>query len=114
MAYELNKAEPRLFSKFNAKNNSNTYNVTLAQAAEASSAAPLYFSPKEWEDKWNPGKNEVLIDGGVIANNPALYAYIHANEISNHDAVRMVSLGTGTKQVTPIDPQEMSVLSWVK
>lgn len=80
MAYSFNDAEPRLYSKYNAKKNPNTYNITLAQAAEASSAAPIYFDPKEILNGW--GENEVLIDGGVIANNPTLYAYILATEFN--------------------------------
>jgi patatin-like phospholipase/acyl hydrolase len=64
-------------------NNPKTYNITLAQATEASSAAPTYFDPKVLENEWDPSQPEVLIDGALIANNPALYAYIMATEFNN-------------------------------
>jgi len=41
---------------------------------------------------------ELQIDGGVICNNPGLYAYYMAKEFHNHSKIRLVSLGTGEKQ----------------
>jgi len=55
-----------------AKHDPDTYNLKLFDAAAATSSAPLY-----WELKKTPlpgGDSEVLIDGGVIENNPAIYA----------------------------------------
>lgn len=46
VAYEYNSHEPRLFTKYTAKVDPDNYNVTLSNAAEASSAAPVYFDPK--------------------------------------------------------------------
>jgi patatin-like phospholipase/acyl hydrolase len=38
----------------------------------------------------------VLVDGGIIANEPALYSYLHAvYSLKKPDNIRMVSIGTG-------------------
>lgn len=47
------------------------YNVSLSDATEASAAAPVYFNPKTIDDM-------VLIDGGLLANDPSLVALMHA------------------------------------
>jgi patatin-like phospholipase/acyl hydrolase len=69
VSFEYNTHQPRLFTKWSAKANPEIYNVSLAEASEASSAAPGYFDPKVLG-------SQVLIDGGVIANEPAFYAYL--------------------------------------
>jgi patatin-like phospholipase/acyl hydrolase len=71
VSYEWNSHEPRIFSKYTANLDPPTYNVSITNAAQASSSAPIYFDPKVIEE-------QVLIDGGVIANEPALYAYLHS------------------------------------
>jgi len=43
---------------------------------------------------------EFQIDGGVICNNPSLYAYQMAKVLKNKPNVRMLSLGTGLKPFT--------------
>jgi patatin-like phospholipase/acyl hydrolase len=53
-------------------------NVFIRDAAQASSAAPIYFDPKKIE-----GISDALIDGGVIANSPAFYSYLHVKYILN-------------------------------
>jgi len=47
--------------------------LKLGDATGASSAAPTFFDPKTHYDGYN--MKELLIDGGVIFNNPAMYAY---------------------------------------
>ena len=42
----------------------------------------------------------IFIDGGVIANDPALMAYIHASYNLNKKKIRIVSLGTGMSNTT--------------
>ena len=95
-SYEFNGKQPRFFSKFfNAMDP--LYDVTLATAVGGSSSAPLYFDPKEYINEYNI-TNE-LIDGGIICNNPSLYAYLMASELKevpNH--IEIVSLGTGTAE----------------
>lgn len=66
---------------------------SIVEVADASSAAPTYFPTVETSSdphRW-------LVDGGLAANNPAACALAEA--IRNGytpDAIRIVSLGTGT------------------
>ncbi len=53
--------------------------MLMIDAARATSAAPLYFAPKYTLSP--EGEKMALIDGGVIANNPALLAYIEARKL---------------------------------
>lgn len=46
VSYDYNAHKPRLFSKYYANRTPELYNVTFADASEASSAAPIYFDPK--------------------------------------------------------------------
>lgn len=70
------------------------YNETLVRdAARATSAAPLYFSPKIMFDE--DGCKLALLDGGLIANNPALFAYIEAKKLyPNAKKFTILSLST--------------------
>lgn len=48
-----------------------------------------------------------MIDGGIIANNPALLSYMYAKYILGKEDIRIMSLGTGT----PF-PSEYNIDSW--
>lgn len=72
VSYSVTKQESRIYSKYMAQHDPNIYNLRLFDAAAATSSAPLY-----WELKATSlpgGDSEVLIDGGVIENNPSIYA----------------------------------------
>lgn len=97
------------------------YNMTLFDAAAATSAAPLY-----WELKSTPlpgGDAETLIDGGVIENNPAIYAeslaLVKRMQRMKEEGVdpmkeksrpiRMISIGTGgSKEVNQFSSSKYS------
>ena len=49
----------------------------MRQVARATSAAPTYFPPEKIPTD-DPLQYYALIDGGVIANNPAMCAYAEA------------------------------------
>ena len=53
--------------------NPKIYAVYINQATQASSAAPTYFDPASNANQY--GLIEYQIDGGIIANNPAMYAF---------------------------------------
>ena len=53
--------------------NPNVYDVKIGESTGASSAAPTYFDPKKTENAY--GLTELQVDGGIICNNPSLYAY---------------------------------------
>jgi patatin-like phospholipase/acyl hydrolase len=75
VAYDYKNREPRLFSKAFAQRltNNEHYNLTLKDASEASASAPIYFDPKAYGD-------QILVDGGIIANNPAFYSYLFSKQ----------------------------------
>jgi patatin-like phospholipase/acyl hydrolase len=83
VAYDYNSQQPRFYSKYFYAEDSLIYGVEVYEATGASSAAPTYFDPKFLVSGY--GNEEVQIDGGVICNNPSLYAYqmakyLHGNE----------------------------------
>ena len=93
ISYEYNSHQPRIFSKFSDATGGSNFTVGLSNASQASSAAPVYFDPKVIGE-------QVLIDGGVIANNPALYAYLHSRYANKQKNVRVISVGTGEQEPT--------------
>eukprot|EP01048_Picozoa_sp_COSAG05_P016021 COSAG05_NODE_2008_length_3713_cov_106.491699_1_plen_926_part_00 len=65
--------------------------LKLWQAGRATSAAPTYFSPLNTDEK-------VLVDGGLIANNPVQLALAEANVLWPNTPVGLVvSLGCGLR-----------------
>jgi hypothetical protein len=107
VSFEYNSHTPRLFTKWFAKQDNATFNVSLAQASEASSAAPMYFDPKTIG-------SQVLIDGGVIANEPAFYAYVFSAEVLNRTSIRVVSIGTGIAQPATLDVKSITLVTWLE
>jgi patatin-like phospholipase/acyl hydrolase len=72
VTYDFIGQKPVIFTKYAAKRDP-IMNQYIRDAAQASSAAPIYFDPKSI-----PNISEALIDGGVIANSPSFYSYLHA------------------------------------
>lgn len=63
--------------------------ISAVDATDATSAAPLYFPTVRVGQRW-------LIDGGVIANNPALCAYAEARRMwPDENDIVVLSVGTG-------------------
>ena len=83
--------------------------VTLADAADASSAAPLYFPTVKVGRLW-------LIDGGVVANNPAMCALAEARKQFPGDEVKLLSVGTGyrTRKIDGKDSQDYGAIEWIR
>lgn len=73
VAYEYNSQQPRFYSKYFAGQESGIYQIATGNATGASSSAPGYFTPKLNTNKFDIP--EILIDGGLICNNPSLYAF---------------------------------------
>ena len=97
VAYDYNSQQPRFYSRYYSRNSPSIYQVSINNATQASSAAPTFFDPTTNINKY--GLVEYQIDGGIICNNPALYAYemaVYLYNINKND-VTMISLGTGEK-----------------
>ena len=113
-AYEYNSQEPRFYSKYFEKWNPASYDLPVGNATGASSAAPAYFDPKANINKYN--MNEILIDGGIICNNPAFYSYMIANYFHNQkdvNKIRILSLGTGEKPFEKVDAETMNIAQFM-
>jgi len=120
VSYSLSRQEARLYSKFMVEQDPDIYNMRIFDAAAATSAAPLYWNLKD--TKLPGGKNasgqsdtEVLLDGGIIQNNPSIYATALYNaavqkcivdakkgkacstikNFSPDRPIRLISIGTG-------------------
>lgn len=74
VTYDVGNDRPFLISSYG------TPHVRVRTAARATSAAPTYFAPTTIADPEH-GTNLSLIDGGVVANNPVLYAYKEAKRL---------------------------------
>ena len=83
LAYDVEKRRPRIISSYENSN------ISVIRAINATSAAPLYYPTVQIEDgSW-------LIDGGIIANNPALIGLNEANKLFNSSKIKIFSIGTG-------------------
>lgn len=94
VTYDTKYARPVVLSS------SDSHGFLMREAARATSAAPTFFSPALVTDR-QEGKRLNLIDGGVVANNPVLFAYLEAKKLYP-DAKRfhILSLSTASKTFT--------------
>jgi uncharacterized protein len=95
---------------------------TLTDAALATSATPTYFAPHRIASSHNSNSFYTLVDGGVVANNPANLAIMEAQISSkqqtkqalNLESILLVSLGTGSlTSIYPYDEvKKWGLLQW--
>lgn len=81
------------------------YHIPAYQAAMATSAAPTYFDPytSDYIDLNGTKKDfSNKVDGGVMANNPTLVAFLEATKAFKVEMsqLEILSLGTGYKKFT--------------
>lgn len=107
VTYDFKGQKPVIFTKYAAKKDP-LMNQYIRDAAQASSAAPIYFDPKSI-----PGISDALIDGGVIANSPSFYSYLHAKYTLGKTKIRMISIGTGEKQPEAITSESVNQVTWI-
>ena len=84
----------------------------------ASGASHYYFHPagiKCDDDSKDCENMHYYISGDNIALSPAMYAYLHANEVGDKplDKIRVVSVGNMNMLPEKID-EKTSILQWVK
>jgi patatin-like phospholipase/acyl hydrolase len=72
-SYEWNSKSPRFYGEHFIREDPGRFNATLDQALSASASSPVAFSPLTLYNGF--GIREELVDGGIICNNPSLYAY---------------------------------------
>lgn len=112
VSYNFNTQQPHLYSKYYAKINPGYMDVTMAKAAGGTSAAPIYFEPQNIMDRY--GIPNLIIDGGIIANNPAIYCYLLAHDLYEKQKIRILSLSTGTDLDYKADLKKFNGISYLK
>ena len=89
----------------------------------ATSATPTYFAPYRVSSSHNTDGFYTLVDGGLVANNPANLAILEAQisrqenqQALNIEDILVVSLGTGSlTRVYPYDQvKNWGLLQWTK
>ena len=72
-SYDWNSKTPRFYGEYFIKEDPGRFNATLHEALSASASSPVAFNPLTLYNGF--GIREELVDGGVICNSPALYAF---------------------------------------
>lgn len=100
MSYDLFCGEPVAIRSYQERS------FLVRDAGRATSAAPTYFTPLVKD-------GQLLVDGGVVANNPAIYAYIEAKKLyPNCKKFNILSLSTGGKNHTMTFDETNGLLNW--
>ena len=83
--------------------------VSVADIAAATSAAPTYFPAVQIEDNW-------YVDGAVSTNNPALIALTEAEKLYPEDEIKVFSIGTGFNNsfIDGSKAKNWGSLSWLR
>jgi patatin-like phospholipase/acyl hydrolase len=111
-AYDIETREPIFFKSRKARNNIDD-DCRMWQVARATSAAPSYFEPALIH---GADVSHALVDGGVIANSPAMCAYAEARKHYAHASdIMLVSLGTGdlTRRIPINDARNWGLAEWL-
>jgi predicted acylesterase/phospholipase RssA len=114
-AYDWKAGRAYVFRSRGARNG-DLVDPAMAQVAMATTAAPTYFPAFRMRV---PDRELVLIDGGLVANNPASVAYYealyHASMAGQTDPdFLVVSLGTGQPPEKEPTYQELWSRSWLR
>jgi patatin-like phospholipase/acyl hydrolase len=107
-AYDMHDPGPYFFKSRKARDEPGE-DVPLSVVARATSAAPTYFEALELGER-------ALVDGGVVAGNPAMCAFAEVLRFHPAAEVTLVSLGTGqrTHKRTWADVRDWGLLEWAR
>jgi patatin-like phospholipase/acyl hydrolase len=96
-SYDIGNHKPFIFRMYpREKQVQGWKDFYIRDAGRSTSAAPTYFPPAHISPVGSPDKKYVLVDGGVVLNNPALLAYAEAKAMFPHaEKFVILSLGTG-------------------
>ncbi len=83
--------------------------LRMADVAGASSAAPTYFPAKQLLHR---GQMRCFVDGGLVANNPSLYALLHALKKNQLEEIFFVTIGTGINGGKGIATTQEGKIQW--
>ncbi len=103
MAYDISNGQQQMIRSY-----ADEADYPVWVAARATSAAPTYFSPCEYDGK-------LLVDGGVVANNPAIYAYFEARRLYPEcKSFHILSLSTGGSYHTMTIESTRGLMNWAE
>ncbi len=108
-SYECLHGEPFLFTSYDPAP------YLMWEVGRATTAAPSYFPPA-FINSPRTGKKLCFIDGGVAANNPALYGYLEARRLyPEAEQFSIFSIGTaGSRFSLPLQGlQRMGLIDWI-
>ena len=101
MAYDLSDGIPQMIRSY-----ADEAAWPVWVAARSTSAAPTFFSPCEYAGK-------LLVDGGVVANNPATFAYFEAKRLYPEcTKFHILSISTGGTHHTMQKDETRGLMSW--
>jgi len=103
-AYDLEERKPILLSSYENPD------TLVVNAANASSAAPIYFPTANMEDgKW-------LIDGGIATNNPSLLGYVEAKKLFATNNIKVLGIGAGLnkRKINGKHSRNWGALGWFR
>ncbi|QHO45109.1 hypothetical protein S245_019230 [Arachis hypogaea] len=117
-AYDVARLQPVIFSTQQAKRKKSA--VKLADVIMSTTAAPYYFRPHKFSVG---GENYTLIDGGIAANNPTIFAMHEVSRMNAHKTSTAIedpdyskflvlSLGTGSGKLDGHEVLDGGLLGW--
>ncbi|MED6195044.1 hypothetical protein PIB30_034378 [Stylosanthes scabra] len=117
-AYDMDRLQPVIFSTQQAKRKKSA--VKLADVIMSTTAAPYYFPPHKFSVG---GENYTLIDGGIAANNPTIFAIHEVSRMNAHKTSTIIddpdyskflvlSLGTGSGKLDGHKVLDGGLLGW--
>ena len=111
-SYDIESRSPVFFKTSHAQSHA-TCNFLLTDVVRATSAAPTYFEPKMIHQE-GADPRLVLVDGGVVAVNPAMCAYVEARKSADANDILLVSLGTGcaTRRIEYEEAKDWGYVEW--
>jgi patatin-like phospholipase/acyl hydrolase len=83
-AQDIEKNEPILIKSYKEE----WASLPLKDAMTATACAPTYFAPFKLD-------NRIVVDGGMVSNNPALSVYVEARKLWPEEDIFILSLATG-------------------
>lgn len=116
LSYDVSARDAVVFKSFRARH----AQLPVWQVCRASCAAPTLFPPHElhWNESGRP-RTGVMVDGALVANNPAASALAEARrwlrERGERRRILLASFGTGATEQLPIqagEAQDWGVLRW--
>jgi len=101
---------PVYFKSSNAINKQEYWDYPMYKIAQATGAAPTFFPPVELKNQ--KGERHLLVDGGIVRNNPSQSALAYSKELYPYaEEYHILSIGTGrTTTVTNSTPG--GILNW--